>query len=60
MYHIFRARDPAGDEEQKKMKKKVNRDYFSEPFAGCLFALFLLVTGSAIVSVGIIIMWMLS
>ena len=31
-----------------------------DPFEGCLFALFLLITGSVIVSVGIIIMWMVS
>jgi len=30
------------------------------PFEGCLFALFLLVAGSFVVSVGIIIMWMVS
>ena len=60
MYNIFCACYPTGDEDEKKMKTKVDRDYFPEPFAGCLFALLLLVTGSAIVSVGIIIMWVLS
>lgn len=31
-----------------------------DPFDGCLFALFMIVTGSVVVAAGVVIMWVLS